>query len=292
MLCGPCYGLQIVLEGTAIGQKQQTDMYSGVIGDAGDQVILRAVLGNQMWSTRWKWLSEIQSLSISVNDSRYGIVESEWNPRYESKTGFGMRVSNGDIDRLVLSPTGSSQSTIVEEPIINPDGTLSSRSRPVRTLLYVEDTTGQWFNGESFADVPTTTWIPNEMEFYGNLSCSESSYPCTPDIGNGVEWHTMRVIHDELLPGDANVDGEFNQLDLVQVLAANRYQNGNRVSWAQGDWNADGMFDQLDLVAAQQAGAYGRPLAAIVPEPEGELLLWLGVAFILMTMWNHRRLES
>ena len=60
-----------------------------------------------------------------------------------------------------------------------------------------------------------------------------------------------------LTVGDANSDGTFDQLDLIQVLSANKYMSGQHADWAEGDWNGDHVFDQLDLVHALQAGNYG-----------------------------------
>ena len=64
------------------------------------------------------------------------------------------------------------------------------------------------------------------------------------------------------LTGDANGDGLFNQLDLVEVLQGGKYQTGQPASFREGDWNEDGIFDQLDLVAALQTGSYLGALAA------------------------------
>ena len=69
-------------------------------------------------------------------------------------------------------------------------------------------------------------------------------------------------VHVSLVAGDANQDLRFDQLDLVQVLAAGTYLTGLSATWGEGDWDAapamrgDGVFNQLDIVAAQQAGAY------------------------------------
>lgn len=82
----------------------------------------------------------------------------------------------------------------------------------------------------------------------------------------------------ELLPGDANQDLAFDQLDLVQVLRAGKYLTGEPATWQEGDWNGapgkylngppqgDGVFDQLDVLAALSANSYnnGR-YAAIAP---------------------------
>jgi hypothetical protein len=71
-----------------------------------------------------------------------------------------------------------------------------------------------------------------------------------------------------LLPGDANQDLTFDQLDIVQVLAAGKYLTNEPATWGEGDWNGgpggvpgeppvgDGRFNQLDMVAALQGGAF------------------------------------
>ena len=59
------------------------------------------------------------------------------------------------------------------------------------------------------------------------------------------------------IAGDANRDGVFNQLDIVQILQSAKYQTGQPATWAEGDFNRDGVFDQLDIVAALQSGEYG-----------------------------------
>ncbi|MCA9169040.1 MAG: hypothetical protein KDB23_15305, partial [Planctomycetales bacterium] len=78
--------------------------------------------------------------------------------------------------------------------------------------------------------------------------------------------------------GDANLDGEYNSSDLVQVFQAGHYEDGVAMhsSWADGDWNGDGMFDTGDLVFAFQDGGYeqgSRAAVTAVPEPSGSVLL-------------------
>ena len=85
--------------------------------------------------------------------------------------------------------------------------------------------------------------------------------------------------------GDANLDGEFGQLDLVNVLAAAKYGQGNVATWSEGDWNADGLFNQLDVVAALQDDGYlkGPQIAiTVVPEPSSAALLFVGVALFAL----------
>lgn len=77
--------------------------------------------------------------------------------------------------------------------------------------------------------------------------------------------------------GDANLDGEFNSTDLVEVFQAAEYEDGIRgnSTWESGDWNADGEFNSADLVTAFQQGGYEigpRNEAPGVPEPSSSIL--------------------
>jgi hypothetical protein len=73
---------------------------------------------------------------------------------------------------------------------------------------------------------------------------------------------------DELLPGDADQDGDFDQLDIVKVQQSGKYLTGVAATWGEGDWDGapggaagdpppgDGFFDQNDIVAALLTDAY------------------------------------
>ena len=87
-------------------------------------------------------------------------------------------------------------------------------------------------------------------------------------------------------PGDANLDGEFNTGDLVQVFSRGQYEDGvsDNSGWADGDWTGDKDFDTSDLVAAFQAGGYEQgPKAAVqaVPEPASIMLLTSALGLLL-----------
>ena len=60
------------------------------------------------------------------------------------------------------------------------------------------------------------------------------------------------------MPGDANLDGQFDSTDLLQVFVAGQYedQQSDNSTWETGDWTCDGEFSSSDLVAALQHGAY------------------------------------
>jgi hypothetical protein len=77
--------------------------------------------------------------------------------------------------------------------------------------------------------------------------------------------------------GDANLDGEFNSADFVEVFVRGEYEDGvaGNSTWEDGDWNGNGDFDSGDFVAAFSDGGYENgPRAAVsaVPEPSSGLL--------------------
>ncbi|MCA9200078.1 MAG: alginate lyase family protein [Planctomycetales bacterium] len=83
--------------------------------------------------------------------------------------------------------------------------------------------------------------------------------------------------------GDANVDGEFDSSDLVDVFQAGLYESAERATWATGDWNRDGQFNSTDLVAAFSQGGYdqGPHTARAVPEPRLNLITFT-LCFVLL----------
>ena len=89
--------------------------------------------------------------------------------------------------------------------------------------------------------------------------------------------------------GDANLDGEFNSSDLVDVFEAGKYEQDVAANWSEGDWDGDGYFGTGDLVAAFEEGGYEQgPRAAVnaVPEPASIVLLMIG---LIGVTFCHRR---
>lgn len=82
--------------------------------------------------------------------------------------------------------------------------------------------------------------------------------------------------------GDADLNGEFNSGDFVQVFSAGQYEDGidANSTWATGDFNGDQEFDSGDFVVAFQDGGYElgiRNAAQTVPEPSAIALLLVGL---------------
>jgi hypothetical protein len=82
------------------------------------------------------------------------------------------------------------------------------------------------------------------------------------DLANEAKYGELRemlidtAMADHYMPGDANRDLSFDQIDLVQVMRARKYDTGQAATWEEGDWNRDGVFDRLDVVAALATGNY------------------------------------
>ena len=94
--------------------------------------------------------------------------------------------------------------------------------------------------------------------------------------------------------GDANLDGEFNSRDLVEIFVAGEFEDQLELNstWATGDWSGNGEFDSSDLVLAFQDGGYEqgpRASSAVsaVPEPASGWLLAFGA--MLFAGWSKRR---
>jgi len=127
----------------------------------------------------------------------------------------------------------------------------------------------EWIQSIDFIDIPTingSTWERQRRLEDGSLETQTRYNRINLPVGMMI-IDQFQVIHDELI-GDSNVDGVFDQKDLVQVATAGRYMTGTPAAWSQGDWDADGYFDQFDMVSALGTGKYRNNSAAMaVPEP-------------------------
>jgi len=56
--------------------------------------------------------------------------------------------------------------------------------------------------------------------------------------------------------GDANLDGVVDILDVMQIVAAAKYNTVQPANWQEGDFNGDGVFDLLDLTDFAAQGLY------------------------------------
>ena len=80
--------------------------------------------------------------------------------------------------------------------------------------------------------------------------------------------------------GDSDLNGSFDEQDIVAAFISGKYLSGQSAGWSDGDWNGDFLFSEQDFVSAFIAGGYLQPprgAVSSVPEPSGLLLLLIGL---------------
>jgi hypothetical protein len=140
------------------------------------------------------------------------------------------------------------------------------------------------FDGNGVLDEKDVNLLTMEI----NTGTGNKQYDVNGDGNVDTADHTMWV--KELKKtwfGDANFDKEFNSTDLVQVLAAGKYEDtiDKNAGWEEGDWNADQDFNSADLITGLADGGYEQGVfpdgAAVVPEPASAGMLMLGLLYLL-----------
>jgi hypothetical protein len=110
----------------------------------------------------------------------------------------------------------------------------------------------------------TTTPIPNVRAQYlrWEILATNGANPGANDFQFSAS--TAGVLE----AGDADMDFDFDQLDLVRVQVAGKYLSGQSATWGEGDWDGapggapgnpppgDRLFNQIDIIAALNAGKY------------------------------------
>ena len=144
---------------------------------------------------------------------------------------------DGDLDILGIS-VRNERNDRVRLLINHGDATFTEKEDAFpRTLGNPQGATAADFDGDGDLDVAVPTAFggsPGNVEVFFNTTEPQA----------------------DAFPGDANLDGQFNQLDIVHVLQAGKYLTGTPSTFAEGDWTGDGVFDQLDIVAALATGNY------------------------------------
>jgi len=136
------------------------------------------------------------------------------------------------------------------------------------------------FNGNGSLDVADINDLSSKSAGGTNPAAYDLSGDAAVNEADLKVW--IRDLYKSYV-GDANVDKEFNSADLVQVLAAGKYETGAASVWAEGDFNGDGRTDSSDLVSALSDGGYEqgvRPAVAAVPEPAMGVASVLGLALL------------
>ena len=122
-------------------------------------------------------------------------------------------------------------------------------------------------------DLLSTELRQDEPRFWFDIDGNEI-------VDDADRKHWVHVLKNTYF-GDANLDGEFDQFDIVEILQADQYNDEISLNsnWSTGDWDGDGDFTGLDIVLALQDSGFGNgPRAAInaVPEPASIVMLLFG----------------
>ena len=98
------------------------------------------------------------------------------------------------------------------------------------------------------------------------------------DSGDYVQWIDLA----NTWVGDANLDGEFNSGDLVDVFQSGHYEDDlpKNSGWGDGDWNGDAEFDSGDFVVAFQDSGFERGPRNVSSVPEPSVAVMMAIGFI------------
>ena len=108
------------------------------------------------------------------------------------------------------------------------------------------------------------------------LSSDFAGLPTT--VNDGLIW--------VVIPGDANLDGEVDDLD-ASVLASNWLNRSGTATWRMGDFNGDGNVSDIDASILAANWGYVDPGEGSVPEPS--VLGLLGTAVLSGALLRRRR---
>ena len=232
-----------------------------------------------------------------------------------------LRVMNGDFSNWIVSSANASfddsselSSMTIDFGIV-PIGSKESRSFQIANLIGRETNVGEALNLENFLVAGDANVLTTDLYSFTDLEPGDSKHFTASIHGNSsgefsvntilnfsnsfgdqqtLELTLSGQVSSPLQAGDVDQDFDFDQLDLVEVLLANKYLTGLPVTWGEGDWDGapggapgfppkgDGLFNQKDIVAALAPGHYldGR-YAAAVPEPRTLGLLATAMVILL-----------
>jgi hypothetical protein len=142
------------------------------------------------------------------------------------------------------------------------------------------------FNSNGILNVGDIDELTTQTSAMSNPSAFDLNSDALVNSSDVTIW-IQDLFHSWL--GDANLDGQFNSSDLVQVLAAGTYEADLTAVWSTGDFDGNGRFETSDLVTALADGGYeqgSRAAVSAVPEPVSWVMLIVGLIGIAIRRRN------
>ncbi|MCA9172417.1 MAG: hypothetical protein KDB23_32355, partial [Planctomycetales bacterium] len=99
-----------------------------------------------------------------------------------------------------------------------------------------------------FTDFSYEVTAPNDVDQSYRIEVTDA--PVT-DLDFGVRPVTSNF---EPEAGDSNVDGYFDEADLIMAYKSGKYETGQPAGFGEGNWNLDDEFNSGDLVAGFKRG--------------------------------------
>lgn len=273
-------------QGTFMGLTVEnlTDAYTFGIDFASDGDAWLAQAGPAVGGI-WQWGSKVDFGIDTVLDTNssyfleFDIVDNQMTGRvYDERGGAELINISHSIPRPIRGPlyAGVYTDTTLDFEHIPTAGTFDNISALSLPLVPAGDLNGDGVIGAADIDLISSALLDglDDSRFDVNLDGAVTRL-------DHAFW-----VHDSSMAntfyGDANLDGEFNSTDLIEVFQAGEYEDNLPLNsnWATGDWNGDGEFDSSDFIVAFQDSGFERgPRLAVttVPEPLSTLPWFVGL---------------
>lgn len=143
------------------------------------------------------------------------------------------------------------------------------------------------FNGDGMLDISDI----NQLSMASASNANDAAFDLTDDAlvnANDLTFWIKDLKNSWI--GDANLDGEFNSGDFVQVFTAGKFEQEIEANWADGDWNGDGRFNSGDFVAAFTDGGFELgPRTGVQAVPEPAFGVWTVLVCGLLALRRRHR---
>jgi hypothetical protein len=207
---------------------------------------------------------------------------------YQLLVDYAAASSFGGTSTITLSANGP-----VTVPAVDGNGNIYLTPGPgspvVARVINSTELTGvfDWdawtYTGPGFTTFSTAIALPSQSLVGQPLTVSLNvAGGGGPDdqAGTNATWFIDNVRINEIMPGDANGDGQVDINDLTVVLS-NYNQTG--MTWSQGEFTGDGKVDINDLtIVLAHYGQTSSAAIGAVPEPGTLLMLAAGIVGLLI----------